>query len=163
MTDRHPPRLALALLERLVPDSEPLAGDLVEAFERRPSVPWFWIQVVAAVAATWRARGVEIRPLRLVDDQPADALERTRRFNLRFPGVNLTASPLAGVSGLGLAIFAALITLFAPAAWGVLSAAALAGGALGALLIVAGRPTSCTAVVGTLLASADVDPRSTRR
>jgi len=33
MRDRHVPRFGLALLERFVPDSEPLAGDLVEEFE----------------------------------------------------------------------------------------------------------------------------------
>ena len=39
MTRRHAPQLALALLERLVPDSEPVAGDLVE--ESNDASPWF--------------------------------------------------------------------------------------------------------------------------
>ena len=136
MRDRRAPRLALALLERFVPDSEPLAGDLVEEFERRPSTVWFWVQVLAAVAAGWGARTDEIRPLRLVDLQPADAVERTRR-SLRFPSVNLSASPVAGVGGLGVVILACLVTLVMPAAWWLLLASTLAGCALGVVMIIA--------------------------
>ena len=136
MRDRHPPRLALALLERFAPDSEPLAGDLVEEFERRPSSAWFWVQVLAAIAAGWGTRTDEIRPLRLVDLQPADALERTRRLSLRFPSVNLSASPVAGVGGVGLVILACLVTRVMPTAWSLLLASALAGCALGVVMIV---------------------------
>ena len=144
MTRRHAPRVALALLERLVPESEPLAGDLVEEFEQRQSTMWFWLQVLAAVAAASFARGLEIRPLRLVDLQPSDALERSRRMNLRFGAVNLSASPVAGVGGLGLVLFACLVTMFMPAAWWLLLASALAGVVLGIVMIVmrAGAPTA---------------------
>ena len=138
MTQRLPPRLALALLDRYVPDSEPLAGDLVEEFERRPSTVWFWVQVLAAIGAGWRTRTDEIRPLRLVDLQPADALERTRRLSLRFPGVNPGAST-AGVGGLGLAVLAGLVTLVLPATWWLLGASVVAGCALGVVMIVARR------------------------
>jgi hypothetical protein len=135
MTRRHAPRLALALLERLVPDSEPLAGDVVEEFERRQSAVWFWLQVLAAIATASFARGPEIRPLRLVDVQPADALERSRRMSLRFPAVNLSASPVSGVGGLGLVILAGLVTLLTPAAWWLLLASALAGVVLGIAIV----------------------------
>jgi len=135
MTRRHAPRLALALLERLVPDSEPLAGDLVEQFESRQSFGWFWWQVLAAIATASFARRVEIRPLRLMDLQPADALERSRRMNLRFPAVNLSASPVSGVGGLGLVIFASLVTVVMPAAWWLLFASALAGVVLAVIII----------------------------
>ena len=73
MKPRHTPRLALALLGRFVPDSEPLAGDLVEQFEGRSTL-WFWVQVLAAIAAARRVRTAEIRPLHLVELQPADAV-----------------------------------------------------------------------------------------
>jgi hypothetical protein len=139
MSGRHPPRLALALLERFVPDSEPLAGDLVEEFERRPSTVWFWVQVLAAIAAGWATRTDEIRPLRLVDLQPADALERTRRVSLRFPAVTPGATPAIGVGGLGLAILAGVVTRVTPTTWWVLLASALAGCALGVVMIVARR------------------------
>jgi hypothetical protein len=135
MKTRHAPRLALALLERLVPDSEPLAGDLVEEFDGRRSRAWFWVQVLAAIAAAYRVRSSEIRPLKLVDLQPADAVERWRRMGLRFPPVNLSGSPVAGVGGLGLAILACLTTRTVPNAWWVLIASALAGAALGIVMI----------------------------
>ena len=135
MTHRHPPRLALALLERLVPDSEPLAGDLVEQFQARPSGLAFWGQVIAAIAVHSRARSAEIRPLHLVDLPPADASDRTRRFALRFPDITLNASPVSGIGGLGLAIFAALVTVVSPAAWALFAASALIGCALGGVAI----------------------------
>jgi len=144
MTRRHAPRLALALLERLVPDSEPLAGDLVEQFESRQSFGWFWWQVLVAIATASFARRVEIRPLRLMDLQPADALERSRRMDLRFPAVNLSASPVSGVGGLGLVILASLVTIVMPAAWWLLFASAL-GGVVLAVIIIAmrgGLPTA---------------------
>lgn len=131
------PRLALALLERFVHDSEPLAGDLVEEFAERRSAIWFWGQVLGAIGANaWGARSDDIRPLRLVDLQPADAAERSRRWGLRFPAVNLSASPVTGVGGLGLVILASLVTWATPAAWLVLLASALAGCALGIVMIV---------------------------
>lgn len=139
MTERRPPRLALALLERFATDSEALAGDLVEDFGRRPSTAWFWVQVLAAIAAGWRTQTDEIRPLRLVDLQPTDALERTRRASLRFPSVNLSASPVAGVGGLGLVILASLVTRVRPTTWPLLLASALAGCALGVVMILGRR------------------------
>jgi hypothetical protein len=144
MTPSPAPRLALALLERLVPDSEPLAGDLLEELEQRRSTMWLWWQVLGAIAAASFAGGVEIRPLRLVDLQPADALERSRQMSLRFPPVNLTASPVAGVGGLGLVIFAGMVTMLAPAVWLLLVASALAGVLLGILVIAlrGGAPAS---------------------
>ena len=44
----QPPRLALALLERCVPDNEALIGDLVEAFVKESNA-WFWRQALFAV------------------------------------------------------------------------------------------------------------------
>ena len=134
MRPPHPPRLALTLLERWGPDTEALAGDLLEEFAARPSTVWFWVQVLAAIAAAWRVRGAEIRPLRLVDLQPADAAERTRRFGLRFRSVNL--SPVAGVGGFGAVLLIGLMTRTMPAAWWLLLASAVAGCVLGAVLIV---------------------------
>ena len=142
MTRRRPPRLALALLERLVADSEPLAGDLVEAFEGHPSALWFWWQAAAAVAASWFGRDVEIRPLHLVDLQPADALERSRRLSLRFHPVNLTASPVSGMGGLGLVILCGLLTIFMPAMWWLLLGSVLAGAGLAAVVIAMRDPVS---------------------
>lgn len=135
MTTRRPPRLALAVLERFVPDGPALAGDLVEEFEQRPSRTWFWWQVLAALAIAATTRNDEIRPLRLVDLQPSDAQERSRRMSTRFPPVNLTASPYYGVGGLGIVVLALLVTLVMPGAWWMLLASAVAGVLLGAAMI----------------------------
>jgi len=73
--------------------------------------------------------------LRLVDLQPNDALERSRRMSLRFGTVNLTASPLPGVGGLGLVALAILVTMVMPGAWWALLASVLGGILLGVGMI----------------------------
>jgi F0F1-type ATP synthase assembly protein I len=148
MISRQAPRLALALLERLVPNSAPLAGDLVEEFERHQSSVWLWWEVLAAVAIVLFERPVEIRPLHLVDLQPVDAIERTRRMGLRFRPVNLSASPLSGVGGLGLAALGFLVTSVAPATWWALLVSTIAGALAGIVIIVVqkGLPTPVTTI-----------------
>lgn len=139
MKNHEPPRLALAVLERFVPDSSSLAGDLIEEFHRRPSRPWLWRQVIAAVAITWFRRTDEIRPLQLVDLQPVDAAERARRMSLRFHAVNLTASPLHGVGGLGLVVLSVLLSVVVPGVWWLLLASIIAGVMFGVALIARNR------------------------
>ncbi len=112
MKSSKPSRTALALIGRFVPESGPLIGDLIEEFNRHPSNVRLWLQLFAAVISQWRYRDREIRPLKLVDTQPADAVERTRHWRLRFAPVNLTASPVPGVGGLGL-LALGLIVLYA--------------------------------------------------
>jgi hypothetical protein len=135
MTRRHAPRFALALLERFISDGSPLAGDLIEEFERRQSISWFWWQVLAAIAIAWFERPTEIRPLQLVDLQPADAVERSHRRSFHSRSVNLSASPLSGVGGLGLLVLALHVTVVAPGTWWVLLGSALAGVLIGIALI----------------------------
>ncbi len=48
MKGRRPTRLAIALLEQLVPGNDPLAGDLLEEWRER-SDAWLWRQVLFAV------------------------------------------------------------------------------------------------------------------
>jgi hypothetical protein len=50
VSTRQLPRLAVALLERWLPDNEPLAGDLLEASRER-SRAWFWRQLLFAIAS----------------------------------------------------------------------------------------------------------------
>jgi hypothetical protein len=82
----------------------------------------------------------EIRPLKLVGLQPSDAAERSRRLSLRFRPVNLTASPLGGVGGLGLVCLALLVTLVMPGVWWLLLASLVGGVGLGVALIALRRP-----------------------
>ena len=50
MTRRFdPPRLAVGLLRRFVPDNEPLVGDLLERFAMGQSRLEFWRQVLLAI------------------------------------------------------------------------------------------------------------------
>jgi len=135
MTRRQPPRFALALLERLVPGSTCMAGDLIERYEQRASRWGIWGEVLAAIAIEWVHRTDEIRPLRLVDLQPADAIERTRRFGRRGSTINLTGSPVYGIGGLGIAILLPLMTLVMPAAWGLFIASIVVGILLGVVMI----------------------------
>jgi len=114
--NRQPSRLALSLLQRYVPDSEALAGDIVEKFAEQPSQCWLWSQVFSAVArAVVKGNGGEIRPLQLVDQQPADAIERTLALHRRPREISPTANPLP--AGLGLVILAGLVTVMAPMIW----------------------------------------------
>jgi hypothetical protein len=136
MTTR-PPRLAVALLTRFVPDEEPLTGDLIEEFAAGRSRAWFWRQTIAAVALAVFRRSDEIRPLRLIDGSPArvsSAATVTRR-----KVVNLTASPLAGIGGLSIVIMAALVTIVMPQAWWLVAAAMIAGIVFGIVLIAVRR------------------------
>lgn len=138
MTRRQPPRLAVMLLERVIPDNA-LAGDLIEEYAHRPSRLRVWGEVIAAITIAWFERPDEIRPLRLVDLQPCDAIERSRQVLERAEPVSLIASPLYGVSGLGIAVLLLVMTLAAPAAWWVLSAAMVGGILLGIVVIAVHR------------------------
>ena len=129
----QPPRLAVALLNRVVPQEEPLTGDLVEEFAAGRSRAWFWRQAIAAVALTAFRRSDEVRPLRLVDGAPARVSSATMVRPRR--SVNITGSPIAGVGGLTLAILVVLMTVVVPQAWWVIAAAALAGVIFGVVLI----------------------------
>jgi hypothetical protein len=135
MTTRQPPRYALALLERLVPGSDSLAGDLIEEYEQRPSRLRIWREVLWSIAAARFERSDEIRPLRLVDLQPPDAIERTRRIARSVKPVNMTASPLEGIGGATFAILVLLMTAVVPAVWWLVAASLVAGILLAVVLI----------------------------
>lgn len=130
MTHSHPPRIALWLLERFGPDNEPLIGDLIEQFETR-SRWWFWRQVLAALVLARFQRPREIRPLRLVDREPGDVAPPVSEWRT----INLTASPIHGVGGLGLLALAVLVSFVAPQVWWAALVVLLNGILLGAALI----------------------------
>ena len=119
LTRARPPRLAVALLRRFLSDNEALAGDLLERFEVRQSRLSFWREVLAAIV---------IRALQQRDrDRP---LPRH---------VNLTASPLPGIGGLGLVALGGLVTLVRPGMWWMFVPAVGGGVALGVALVLLRR------------------------
>jgi hypothetical protein len=119
---KQPPRLALALLARFVPDDGPLAGDLIEEFEIRRSHMWFWRQVLAAILTRWLAPSDELRTI---------VLPRT---------VNLSAAPAgSGVGGLGVVVLASLVTIVMPQAWWIVALGVAAGVLFGVVLIAINR------------------------
>ena len=153
-----PPRLGLALLERLGTRNEALAGDLVEGFQLTRSRLWFWQQLLWAIV-TGSFRGPsEIRPLRLVASpswQPAATDFATSRRRLQTRG--LAASPIEGIGGIGLAALILLTVSVRPSALTIVGAGAALGIALGVARIVLGRRT---ASAGTRIL---LDPRTVQR
>jgi len=115
MKNVQPPRLAVALLNRFLPDNEPLVGDLLEEFAVRKSRVWLWRQVVLALLMDAFRNRVEVRPLKLVDRPPLEVKRPDIRPWTRT--VNLTGSPLPGVGGLSLVILVTLMTIVSPQLW----------------------------------------------
>ena len=141
MRHRTPPRLAVAFLNRFGPNDDGLAGDLIEEFEAGRSRLWFWKQVVLAAFGETLRPDREIRPLRLAEDHPPLGFvgSRVKAMPSARPTVNLTASPLAGIGGLGLATLALLVTWIVPEVWWIAGASMLAGAAAGIVLVAANR------------------------
>lgn len=135
MTNSNPPRLAVALLRRFVHDNEPLAGDLLERFAAGRSRLWFWRQVLLAIAIRSLQRRADDRPLGLAGHSSvvsaglARTVERPRR-------INVTASPLPGVSGLGLVL---LIAVAGPQVLWIFLPAILGGVAIGVTMALVRR------------------------
>jgi hypothetical protein len=120
MTSSRPPRLALALLQRLGADPA-LVGDLLEEFGRRRSRVWFWRQLIAALPVLLSGRARQVQPYRPT-------------------AINLTAAPRgAAIGGMGLVACVVLVSVVAPQVWWV-AALGLAGGiVLGTAMVMAGR------------------------
>jgi hypothetical protein len=136
MTLPQPSKLAIALLTRLVPDNEPLIGDLLEEFHVRRSQLWLLTQVLVAIVFSSRQHDRDIRPLKL---QEIDLLLEPRALPHRTRRISLCGSPVEGIGGLGIVALGALVTIVLPQAWWVVLATLLAGIALGVLLIVITR------------------------
>jgi hypothetical protein len=137
MTGTDPPRLAVALLDRFLHDNEPLAGDLVEKFAARPSRLWFWRQVLLAIVIhSFQQRDVE-HPLGLGGHASFVPAERWRHVAPR--RINLTASPVPDVGGLGLVVLGVLVALVGPEILWIFLPAIFGGLALGAALAIIRR------------------------
>ena len=130
MTKRHPPRVALWLLNRILPVGDPLTGDLVEEFGRRGSRLWFWRQTAGAVLARRERNRRPVAPLGLAEE-PIDGLSAVDR---PVRTVNMTASPIYGIGGLGLVALATLVSIMSPGSWLVALVIVLTGLVLGGVL-----------------------------
>ena len=133
MKNVQPPRLAVALLNRFLPDNEPLVGDLLEEFAARKSRVWLWRQAILALLMGSFQHRVDVRPLRLVDRSPVEIMRSDIRPWTRT--VNLTGSPLPGVGGLSLVIFVSLMTIVSPQVWWLVLLTIFAGVVLGLALV----------------------------
>jgi hypothetical protein len=138
MKTSHPSRIAFALLNRFIPDDEPLAGDLLEEFGRRQSQLWLWRQVLLAILIRSFRTPRDQRPLKLAESGGAFEIVEDGGTS-RPKSVNLTASPVVGIGGLGLLALAVLVTIVSPQAWWVVLAGVLAGGLLGIVLVLVRR------------------------
>jgi hypothetical protein len=119
------------LLETYVPDDEPMTGDLIEAFEAGQSRAWFWRQAVAGLLLGPRPKPGEVRPLRLSDAEHGAWRAAPPVFERR--AINLTASPIYGIGGLGLVALAGMIAMASPQSFGIMLAIVLSGTLLGVL------------------------------
>ena len=146
---RRPPRLAVWLLESYLPDDEPLTGDLIEAFEAGQSRVWFWRQAVAGLLLGPRPKPGEVRPLRLIDGEPGAGTADSSAFERR--AINLTASPIYGVGGLGLVALAVIIAIASPQSLWIMLAIVLSGMLLGVLWAVVRRRRGPTRTSHVLL------------
>jgi hypothetical protein len=146
MTSIPAPRLAAYLLRRCLGDNEPLAGDVLEEFERRQSRRWLWSQVITALLFAMFRRPYELRPLHLVDERitplvPRPSAPLPRRINAN-AGLVVTASPIHGAAvGMALVIVLAAIVM-RPATWPYALLAATAVLLFGGLRILVTRRRS---------------------
>jgi hypothetical protein len=116
MSSFQPPRLAAALLRRFVPDNEPLVGDLLERFTVRQSRLWFWREVLTAIVIQLFRRTDPEHPLGL--ERHSDVVPGEGALNAGQPSeINLTASPLPGLGGLGLVAIGGVVALLRPDVW----------------------------------------------
>lgn len=135
MSTHRPPRLGLAILNRLADRNEALAGDLVEGLRIKQSRLWFWRELAGAIV-TGGFRRAEIRPIRLVDfptwQQPREDFAAKRR-NLQTLG--LSASPVEGIGGISIVMVIFLISLLEPVLWIVLAFGMILGMTVGAVRV----------------------------
>ncbi len=135
MTGPTPPRFARTLLDRLALDNEPLAGDLLEEFQRRQSKLWLWRQLLAALVmhALYAPHPPVALNLSPVDPVVAEWLMSKQLYKRK--RVNLTGSGVEGIGGLTLVILGFMTTTVIPAIWWFVVGGISAGIVLGIVLL----------------------------
>ena len=139
MTSTQPPRLAMALLDRYIPDNEPLAGDLAEGFAATGSRVWLWRQVLLAILLTALRRDRRPRPLRLMDDAHSHAAASWEQRRETLKPINITASPITGVGGLGLVALGVIVAVTRPGALVIVLGGVVGGALLGIVMVAISR------------------------
>jgi hypothetical protein len=120
------------LLTHFIPEQEALIGDLVEQYGRQPSRLWFWRQTLGALIVA-RSNRNPSQPLRLSDDPPPLVRQELH------VAINLGASPVRSVGGLGLVTLGVLVAIVRPEAWWFVLAAVLGGITIGIVKVVLTR------------------------
>ena len=137
MKDPNSPRIALALLRRLAERNEPLAGDLLEEFQKRQCRLWLWSQILIALAmGSFRQRRIPIG-LNLTPVDPAVAewlMDRAlgpKKINLSAPG--------EGIGGLGMMVLGFMLSTVVPDVWWFVLGGIASGVVLGVMKTYARR------------------------
>ena len=145
MKTTDPPRLAVILLNRFVPD-EALAGDVLEEFALTGSHVRLWRQVVGAGVATLFRAPRDPRSLKLLEiDSTLGNIQPVRGRDRLSRSVNLAASPRgAAVGGLGMVALAVLVTFVLPQGWWLLLFGLAGGILLGGVMVAFRRWRSST-------------------
>jgi hypothetical protein len=129
-----PPRLGLALLNRLAErsDNEALAGDLLEGFRLKQSRLWFWRELAGAILSGSFRRTTFVRPIKLVEFPSLPPVhEDFAAKRLRLQTLGLSASPVSGISGWSISAIIILISVLEPALWMMLAFGMCTGIAIG--------------------------------
>ena len=128
-------RVALSLLQRLAHRNEPLAGDLLEEFQRRQSALWLWAQLLLAIAlGSFRQLRAPVA-LNLTPIDPIVAQwQMDRKLGIRRK-VNLTGTPIEGVGGLSAVILGFLLSTVVPDVWWFVFGGITCGAALGTAMV----------------------------
>ena len=117
MTHVVPSRLALAVLDRLALDNEPLAGDLLEDFQKRRSRLWLWRQLLFAIVMQALYAPHPPVSLNLVPVDPVVAEWLMAKRLAKPKRVNLTGTSVEGIGGLTMVILGLITTFTVPAIW----------------------------------------------
>ena len=135
MTGPKPPRFARTLLDRLALDNEPLAGDIIEEFQRRQSKLWLWRQLLAAIVmqALYAPHPPVALNLSPIDPVVAEWM-MSKRLD-RKKRVSLTGSGVEGIGGLTLVILGFMMSMVIPAIWWFVVGGISAGIVLGIVLL----------------------------
>lgn len=131
MTSPRLPRLADVLVRRLALDNEPLAGDLVEEFQRRKSRLWLWRQLMAAFVMQALYAPHPPVALNLTPTDPVVAEWLMGKRLDRKKHVSLTGTGIEGVGGLTMVMLGVMMSMVVPAIWWFVVGGIGAGVALG--------------------------------